>query len=853
MLNAALHYVRRLRWPVFPCRQDNKRPLTEHGFKDASLDEAQVQAWWTKHPQAMIGIPTGVQIGAWVLDLDPKGMPPEEMLKQLIKYLGLSSLPPCPMVHTPRGGLHLYWQWQWSEQFQIGNRGNLVKEIPLIDVRGEGGYVIAPPSLRTGTAAREDGSEGKSYQWAEDAEHLGAIAGSEDQGFLPQLAPPALIKLVMGEEKARPHVARAVPVDEQQDEAVRKYALTAFDRELRLARSAPDGNRNNQLNLSAFALGQLVAADALSENMVRAALSDVASQWPNYKHSLGTIESGLAGGKLQPRDLSEVRANARRYRPRSAPVQPADDWPGPADQEGARTAGQAAQAAAAAGEEAAADQDSEAPPPASGGGKKGRPSQRDRLIEIAAEGELWRDRAGDGYASVRVHNERGVPHTEHWKVDSPGFGYWLRNEYYRRTGSAARGGHFGDALATIEAISHRGPIYEIAQRVARVDDVVWLALGDEEWRAVKVTSRKWTIEQNPPIKFLQQREMCALPVPQQGGMIEELTNLMPNLKDADFDLVVGFLMGALRPDGSAFPVLVVNGEQGSAKSSLCRIVRTLIDPSLVSLHAPPKDELDVIEFARHQWVVGYDNLSSLDGWLSDAFCRLSTGSGFSKRKLWTDTGLITFEGSRPLLLNGIPDLATRPDLADRAIVITLPSMAAADRREMKVIDEQLRKMHPRLLGALLDGVSAALRNESATVLERMPRMADFAKWVAASSAGLGWEPGQFMASYESNREGIFDIALENDQFAVALTRYINERGEFVGSAADLLLNVNQGQVLATTTQRSWPQSPQAVGHRLRRIAPLLRQAGMFVQLADRRTGHDKFRQITLRADKGSER
>src|SRR5262249_27693950 len=156
---------------------------------------------------------------------------------------------------------------------------------------------------------------------------------------------------------------------------------------------------------------------------------------------------------------------------------------------------------------------------------------------------------------------------------------------------------------------------------------------------------------------------------------------MVNLPDEDsWILFVAFLVAALRP-GRPFPVLAVNGEQGSAKSTLCRVARALIDPNAAPLRRPPRDERDLMIAAKNGWLVALDNLSGIAPALSDALCTLATGGGFGTRELYTDDEEILFSATRPLLLSGIEDVATRPDLLDRSLCLTLSEIGEEARRD----------------------------------------------------------------------------------------------------------------------------------------------------------------------------
>ena len=112
ILDAALDYARR-GWPVFPCQATNKAPLTKHGFKDATTDEATIRNWWDQWPDAMIGVPMGSRSGVWAVDPDPPKTPEEPdgiaIWASLIEEHG--KLPPTHTEITPRGGKHIVFKW----------------------------------------------------------------------------------------------------------------------------------------------------------------------------------------------------------------------------------------------------------------------------------------------------------------------------------------------------------------------------------------------------------------------------------------------------------------------------------------------------------------------------------------------------------------------------------------------------------------------------------------------------------------------------------------------------------------------------------------------------------------------
>src|SRR5262249_41025728 len=151
----------------------------------------------------------------------------------------------------------------------------------------------------------------------------------------------------------------------------------------------------------------------------------------------------------------------------------------------------------------------------------------------------------------------------------------------------------------------------------------------------------------------------------------------------------------------------VNGEHGSAKSTLCRLVRTLIDPSVAPLCELTGSTRDLMIAGANSHLMCFDNLSSIPLTMSNALARLSTGAGYRVRRLYTDDGELLINVRRPAVVNGINDIVKRPDLLDRSILVTLPAIPDAARKTDAEIEAAFELARPRLLGALLDALSTA--------------------------------------------------------------------------------------------------------------------------------------------------
>jgi hypothetical protein len=173
-------------------------------------------------------------------------------------------------------------------------------------------------------------------------------------------------------------------------------------------------------------------------------------------------------------------------------------------------------------------------------------------------------------------------------------------------------------------------------------------------------------------------------------------------------LIIAWLLAALR-FGSPYPLLAISGEQGSAKTVLSKLLKCLIDPNAAPVRALAREERELMIAANNGHLLAFDNLSGLPFWLSDALCRLASGGSFAVQQLYTDDEEVLFQAARPILLNGIEDVISRPDLADRAIFLTLPPIGEAQRQPEAELWREFEMARPCILGVLLDAAAHGLR------------------------------------------------------------------------------------------------------------------------------------------------
>jgi len=468
-------------------------------------------------------------------------------------------------------------------------------------------------------------------------------------------------------------------------------------------------------------------------------------------------------------------------------------------------------------------------------------STENTLMRLASGARFFRSVDGCFQARVSVGNRNEI-----LALKGAAFRSWLVDGYLKEYAKLPSHWAVSRVLEALEARARfetgSPAVYvRVGSHQEDNESSTYLDLGDASGQAVKISARGWSVVDRPVVHFRRPQGLLPLPLPSRDGSIELLRPFV-NLSEADFRLLVAWMAAAHRPAGP-YPVLVIHGEQGSAKSTLTRIIRKLIDPQAAPLLAEPGSTRDLMVTALNGWLLAFDNISTLSSRLSDGLCRLATGGGFAARRLQSNDERHFLYAERPIILNGIDEFVHRGDLADRSLSLDLPSIAPTSRRPEDEFWASFAEVYPRILGGLLDAVAGALRELPSVKLSELPRMADFARFGEAAGRGLGWPAGTFIAAYHDNRRASSAGVLEDSVLAVALLELAgwDDLPEQPKSPADLLSFLTDVADRKAIASARWPKTPSMLGNELRRLAPQLRAHGLSVTFSR----NHKSRMITL--------
>lgn len=451
--------------------------------------------------------------------------------------------------------------------------------------------------------------------------------------------------------------------------------------------------------------------------------------------------------------------------------------------------------------------------------KEERVSQASLLVGFVKErAELFHDESSEVYA-------RDMDSGEVRRLDGRPFRDWLQASFYEATEKSARDQSVREAIGTLSGLARfAGECLPVWVRVALHDGAYWLDLARAgESTAIRIEPGSWQVVNDPPIMFLRTETMRPLPAPVRGADMGGLWRLVNIPEDAHL-LVLAWLAECLRPD-TPFPVLELIGEQGSAKSTTQAILRRLIDPNACDLRSAPKSAEDVFVGAGVNWLVSYENISHLPAPMQDALCVLATGGGFAKRKLYSDADEAVIQVKRPIVLNGISAAITAQDLIDRSISVETPIIS--ERRETTGMWREFDRLHPRLLGSLLDTFADALNRLPAVSLPSAdrPRLIEFAHLGIAIAQAIGKSGDEFMREFNRSRQESIARTIDASPVATALIDWFADRGE---QAADISVKglFQELERFKPTQTDAWPRSAKGFGDAMRRAAPALRHLGI---------------------------
>lgn len=695
---------------VIPIGSDKKPLIGWKLYQTQKASEEQLREWFS-NPNTNVGIVTGKISNLVVVDIDPRHNGSDEDFKN-IKTVKST---------TGGGGWHYYFQYEGG----ILNSANIK---PGIDVRGQGGYVVAPPSSHV---------SGKNYEWINPPNDVNSFAKLPD-----------FVKEWIHTQKEP------------------KKSLNGKNRVSNLLKGVEEGQRNES---AASVVGKLLKRfkeDEWEDEV-----------WPFFQAWNKQNNPPLSDDELQAiyDSVSKAELNS-------------DD-----DEESHR-------------------------------------SVADRLVDLALESntELYIDQTSEPHVTFSEKPVVGFP------VKSSVFKRWLSGKYWEEKSKGFSGDTFLQAVNSLEGKAfHEGDTKILFNRIARVNDTIFYDLGDDK-QVVKITSKGWEVITDCPVKFRRFNHQLPQVVPLQGGKLEDVIKYLNLKTEIDRLLFLTYLATVLVPDIPR--VILINiGDQGAAKSTALRIARSLVDPSIAELLSPPSDINELAQASNHHYCLYLDNLSYLRDDVSDALCRLATGIGFTKRKLFTNDEDVLFNQKAVVGITGINLVAQRADLLDRCLILSFERIPEDKRLDEEDFWNNFNAEKPYILGALFTVLSKALGMITSFKLSKKPRMADYAKYAAACAIALSKTSEEFLVAFNENIGRQNQAAIESSPTAQSILQFMLLQDEWSGSSSELykeLKGIVEKANLQLGGADGFPKSSNWLWKRIMQIRPNLTSLGIKVWKTD---------------------
>ncbi len=462
-----------------------------------------------------------------------------------------------------------------------------------------------------------------------------------------------------------------------------------------------------------------------------------------------------------------------------------------------------------------------------------------KLIQSRKDIVIFRDTHSDPFVALEVNGIRQI-----WSCRSKQFKNWLSYLYWttydKNISSEAKKGVIG----TLEGIANfEKEIIPLNTRNAFYKDEIWYDLTNEKWQAIKVNASNWELVEKPPIlfrRFVYNRDQV-MPIP--GGDLKLILKYF-NISDPGQQLLTLIHIVCLFIPEFAHPILLIHGQQGSSKTTFSKILRRVIDPSVMETASMPETHRELVQVIAHNSFLFFDNVSWISESVSDILAKAVTGASFPKRELYSDDDDIVYTFRRGLGINGINMVAMRPDLLERSIILKLDHIKPENRKLEKVLMSEFENDLPSILGGIFDILVKAIALKPSIEQPELPRMADFALWGCAVAEAMGLTQKEFLDAYNTNIALQTEIVINENLVASTLIAFMISKGymEWTGTATGLLTALSDyaRDHHMDTYDRQWPKSHSALSRKLNELKVNLLEAGWSIS-----TGEGKTRKITI--------
>ncbi len=329
--------------------------------------------------------------------------------------------------------------------------------------------------------------------------------------------------------------------------------------------------------------------------------------------------------------------------------------------------------------------------------------------------------------------------------------------------------------------------YSINIRVEKKDNIIYVNNGSGS--IIKITDKKVQLVDKCKVKFEVNNNIGKIVDPDLDNRDLDLLKKYINVKPSDFKLILVYIFNCFFTDTN-YVMLALIGPAGSAKSFITTVIKTIIDPSDITLRNQFSKTEDLVIAAAHCHLIDINNVSRISDKIQDALCTILTGGVKTARTKYSDSDETAIHTHNPVIINGIGDIISRDDIYDRSIVVRLKKISES-KNIVPIGERQLKQNFlddlPSIMGGIFNALSDILAvYESIDIPDKLNRMADFHILGLAVEKALGWANGSFTKAYDANISEIQTEVLEDSKLALALIKLKKRaKSNFVGSYSEL--------------------------------------------------------------------
>jgi hypothetical protein len=397
----------------------------------------------------------------------------------------------------------------------------------------------------------------------------------------------------------------------------------------------------------------------------------------------------------------------------------------------------------------------------------------------------------------------------------------------------------------IRDLNDEGDIRKVSYRVAQFQNGVELDLGDARHTRIRIVPGNVAIiDSGSKTLFHRTPAMRPFVVPADVGdlkLLDKYINLDPASKVLLFTWL-GYTLANAKVSMTSYVILVLQGDQGSGKTFLCKIIQYLADPSVVGVQTFPRNEKDLVIASQNAHVLFYDNMRGIKPMMSDTLCTAATGGTLTGRQLFTNADQHVQWLHVALVLNGIHNFVDQPDLAHRSMPLHLLSINEKDRLSESELLRDFQTDLPAIFRGLLDLIADVMTHLPTVEVTNPERMIDFVRWLAAMEKVDGVPTGVYQAQYSAVLNETMLDSLQENPLAAAVMSFVDDNVAAVWSGTPTKLLQELSSFVGSRSQysRDWPQTASTLSKRLSPLQAALRRQGIGVAFS-----RGKERMITI--------